>query len=112
MPLFWLYMHGYGATTLVGGATAKIGDPTGRLTTREKMAKNTLTINMTKVHYQLKKLWINVEAQAPRYGYMKEWAWRRAVVNNNVWWNSLPMLEVLRRVGTSIRVSPMLSRET
>lgn len=112
MPLFWMYMHGYGATTLIGGATAKIGDPTDRLKTREKMDRATMTMNMTKVHYQLKKIWMNVETQATRHGYKKEWAWKRAIVNNNAWWNALPMLEVLRRIGTSMRIGPMLSRDT
>lgn len=112
MPLFWMYMHGYGATTLIGGATAKIGDPTDRLKSREKTDRATMTMNMTKIHYQLKKIWTNVEIQAARHGYKKEWAWKRAIVNNNTWWNSLPMLEVLRRIGTAIRIGPMLSRDT
>jgi tyrosyl-tRNA synthetase len=107
-----MYMHGYGATTLIGGATAKIGDPTDRLKSREKTDRATMTMNMTKIHYQLKKIWTNVEIQAARHGYKKEWAWKRAIVNNNTWWNSLPMLEVLRRIGTAIRIGPMLSRDT
>lgn len=112
MPLFWMYLHGYGATTLIGGATAKIGDPTDRLQSRERLDRTTQTKNMTKIHYQLKRIWLNVEEQARRHGYKKTWAWRRAVVNNNTWWNKLPMLEVLRRVGDAMRVGPMLSRDT
>ncbi|KAB5578438.1 tRNA synthetases class I-domain-containing protein [Coniochaeta sp. 2T2.1] len=112
MPLFWMYMHGYGAHTIVGGATAKIGDPSGRLKDRDPLDKSSLTMNMTKIHFQLKKLWTNVEAQARQQGYKKDWAWRRAITNNNTWWNSLPMLEVLKRAGTGIRIGPMLSRDT
>ena len=37
MPLFWLWFHGHPAITLLGGATARIGDPTGRLTDRENL---------------------------------------------------------------------------
>lgn len=112
MPLFWMYMHGYGAFTLLGGSTVKIGDPTDRLKDREPIAKADLAMNVTKVHFQLKKLWANVETQARRYGYEKEWAWQRAVVNNNTWWNSVTLLEVLRRAGRHMRIGPMLSRET
>jgi tyrosyl-tRNA synthetase len=112
MPLYWMYMHGYGAHTLVGGATAKIGDPSGRLKDRDGIDRATLVTNMTKIHYQLKQLWENVEEQARRHGFEKEWAWKRAIKNNNTWWNSTPMLEVLRRVGTAIRVGPMLTRDT
>ncbi|KAK3694901.1 tRNA synthetases class I-domain-containing protein [Podospora appendiculata] len=112
MPLFWMYMHGYGAFTLIGGATAKVGDPTGRLSAREPISRADMTMNMTKVHFQLKKLWANVETQARRRGYVKEWAWTRGVKNNNSWWNSQPMLEILLRVGKSMRLGPMLSRTT
>ncbi|KAK3899244.1 mitochondrial tyrosine--tRNA ligase [Staphylotrichum tortipilum] len=112
MPLFWMYLHGYGAFTLLGGSTVKIGDPTGRLQDRDPIASADLAMNLTKMHFQLKKLWMNVEAQARRYGYEKEWAWTRAIENNNVWWNKTPMLDVLRRVGRSMRIGTMLSRET
>ena len=112
MSLFCPSMHGYGAYTLIGGSTVKIGDPTDRLTSRDKMASADMAMNMTKMHYQVKKLWANVEEQARRFGYEKEWAWKRGIVNNNTWWNSLPMLEVLKRVGRSMRIGPMLSRDT
>ena len=112
MPLFWMYMHGYGAHTLVGGSTVKIGDPTDRLKDRVPIGNADLAMNVTKIHFQMKKLWTNVEEQARRHGYKKEWAWKRAIVNNNVWWNKTPMLEVLRRVGKAMRIGPMLSRDT
>ncbi|KAH6853533.1 hypothetical protein B0I37DRAFT_9183 [Chaetomium sp. MPI-CAGE-AT-0009] len=112
MPLFWMYMHGYGAYVLLGGSTVKVGDPTGRLTDREPFAKSELAMNVTKIHFQTKKLWANVETQARRYGYQKEWAWKRGLVNNNTWWNSMPLLQVLRRVGRYIRIGPLLSRDT
>ncbi|KAK3300155.1 tRNA synthetases class I-domain-containing protein, partial [Chaetomium fimeti] len=112
MPLFWMYMHGYGAYTLLGGSTVKIGDPTDRLKDRKPLEKSELAMNLTKVHFQTKKLWVNVELQARRHGYEKEWAWKRGLVNNNTWWNSVPLLDVLKRVGGSLRIGPMLSRDT
>ncbi|KAK4243481.1 tRNA synthetases class I-domain-containing protein [Corynascus novoguineensis] len=112
MPLFWMYMHGYGAYTLLGGSTVKIGDPTDRIKDRDPISKADLALNVTKMHFQMKKLWANVELQAKRFGYEKEWAWKRGLVNNNTWWNSVPMLEVLRRVGAFMRIGPMLSRDT
>ncbi len=112
MPLFWMYMHGYRAVSLIGGATAKIGDPTDRLASRAEMKNAVVAMNMVKIHYQLKKLWANVDAQARRYGYNKTWAWRRGVLQNGHWWNKLPMLEVLQRLGAGLRIGPMLSRDT
>jgi len=112
MPLYWMYLNGYRAFSLVGGATAKIGDPTGRLTSREDMARSTLVMNLAKVQFQLKRLWVNVEARGKHYGYEWSWAWKRGTPTNGHWWNNIPMLEVLRRLGTSLRLGPMLSRDT
>ncbi|KAK0657135.1 hypothetical protein B0T16DRAFT_314699 [Cercophora newfieldiana] len=112
MPLFWMYFHGYHAVSLIGGSTAKIGDPTGRLKSREDIARADMARNMVLIQAQLKKLWMNAEESARIQGFQKEWAWERGIVNNHAWWNSQPMLEVLRRVGTSLRIGPMLSRDT
>src|SRR5271155_3125371 len=82
MALFWMYVHGFHTVSLLGGATSKIGDPTDRLTTREKVHSAIRTANMVKMHYQLKRLWLNVEEYGRKYGYQWEWAWHRELVNN------------------------------
>ncbi|KAI9816034.1 MAG: tyrosyl-tRNA synthetase [Pycnora praestabilis] len=112
MSLFWLYVHGYHSVSLLGGATAKVGDPTGRTTSREKQQSSVQKINMVSMHYQLKKLWVNVEQQTRKYGYVWEWAWHRELVNNNAWMNKLPIMEVLQLLGAGVRLGPMLGRDT
>lgn len=112
MSLFWMYVHGYHAVTLVGGATAKIGDPTDRLVTREDVERKTRTQNTIRVHYQLKKLWVNVEAYGLKYGYKWDWSWRRALVNNNSWMNKLTVMELLQILGPGVRIGPMLGKDT
>ncbi|CZR55816.1 related to tyrosine--trna ligase precursor, mitochondrial (cyt-18) [Phialocephala subalpina] len=112
MSLFWMYVNGYHTVSLLGGATAKIGDPTDRLTTREKQHSSIGNANMANMHTQLKKLWLNVEAYGSKYGYKRERAWHRELINNNVWWNSLPMLQVLQLLGPGMRLGSMLARDT
>lgn len=112
MSLFWMYVHGYHAITLVGGATAKIGDPTGRLTSRDHVHRSIRAQYMVSIHYQLKKLWLNVEAYGVKYGYKWEWAWKRGLLNNNTWMNKLPILEVLQILGPGVRMGSMLAKET
>lgn len=68
--------------------------------------------NMVNVHYQLKAIWWNVERYVQKYGYHWEWAWRRALANNNTWLNKLPFLEILRLLGSKMRVGTMLGRDT
>ncbi|KAI0178988.1 hypothetical protein GGR52DRAFT_534335 [Hypoxylon sp. FL1284] len=113
MPLFWMYINGYRAITVIGGATGKVGDPTDRLQSREAIKKSDMTMNIAKMQYQLKRIWINVEAQAGRFGQKKEpRVWSRAICNNSQWYNSLSFIEVVARLFKGIRLGPMLSRET
>lgn len=111
MPLFWMYLHGYGALTLIGATTAKVGDPTGRTTSRPELSRSDLIQNMATIHHQLKAIWDNVDAAGRRHGYQREWAWKRGIVNNTVWWNKQSMLEVLQRLGSHMRLGPMLGRD-
>jgi tyrosyl-tRNA synthetase len=112
MSIFWMYLHGYHTVSLLGGATAKIGDPTGRLTTRTKEHSAVRTANMVNMHYQLKKLWVNVEECGRKFGYNWEWAWHRELVNNNTWTNKLTVIELLQIIGPGMRLGTMLARDT
>ncbi|KAI8244364.1 Tyrosine--tRNA ligase [Colletotrichum sp. SAR 10_96] len=112
MPLMWMWLQGYPAVSLVGGATGRIGDPTGRLKTREAMANSEISVNITKIHYQMKKIWANVEALAQKHGIKLDKSANRALVNNNMWWQSLSMYEVMKRLGRYMRIGPMLTRDT
>ena len=57
-------------------------------------------------------MWANVEHRAKGYGYHWEWAWRREVTNNNAWLNKLPAIELLKLVGSGVRLGTMLGRDT
>ncbi|KAI3399913.1 hypothetical protein diail_5069 [Diaporthe ilicicola] len=111
MPLFWMYMHGHGAFTLIGGSTARVGDPTGRTESRPQLARAELIQNLTTIQYQLVTIWRHVDFAANRFGFQKEWVWRRGIVNNNTWWLKLPMFEVMKRLGTQMRMGSLLSRD-
>ncbi|KAI9729543.1 MAG: Tyrosine--tRNA ligase, mitochondrial [Cirrosporium novae-zelandiae] len=112
MTLVWLYVHGYKSFTLLGGATAKVGDPTGRLQSRETVHSSIRKANMAQMHYQLKSLWVKAEQYATKYGYERKVHWRRGLPNNAEWWNSQTMLEVLQILGPGVRVGTMLGKET
>lgn len=112
MPLFWMYFHGYCALTLIGGSTAKIGDPTGRSESRPELSRADLVQNLATIHYQLVTIWKQAEHASRRFGFEKDWVWKRGIVNNNAWWNKLPMLDVVRQMGAPMRMGPLLSRDT
>lgn len=112
MVLYWMYIHGFHACSLLGGSTAQIGDPIGRTTTREAQHSSIRKVNMLKIHMQLKSIWGHVEDKARAYGYHWEWAWRREVTNNNAWLNKLPAIELLKLLGSGVRLGTMLGRDT
>ncbi|EED20413.1 tyrosyl-tRNA synthetase, mitochondrial precursor (tyrosine--tRNA ligase) (tyrrs) [Talaromyces stipitatus ATCC 10500] len=112
MVLAWAFNWGYPIHFILGGATARFGDPTGRLGPRQTEHRSVRTANMASMHMQLKRISASIEDYGRRHGYKKEWAWRRALTNNNVWWNGTPFVEVLRDLGMHMRLGPMLGRDT
>ena len=67
---------------------------------------------MVKIHMQLKSIWSHVEHRARGYGYEWEWAWRKELTNNNTWLNKLPTIELLKLLGSGVRLGTMLGRDT
>lgn len=111
MPLFWMYMHGFGAYSLIGTSTAKIGDPTGRSQDRPTLQRAELLQNTTSIHYQLSALWQRISQMAPELGYTRQWSWTRGIINNNAWWNKMPLLEVMKYLGSQVRIGQLLARD-
>ncbi len=112
MPLFWMYLHGYHTVTLVGGATAKIGDPTDRLTTRDQQQSSVRAANTIRIQNQLHGVWQNIEAVARKHNSDWKQARRKEELNNSTWWDVLPMLEFLQVLGPGMRLGSMLARDT
>lgn len=112
MPLFWLWFQGYPAITLLGGSTARIGDPTDRLESRGLISNADVSKNVTKMHFQLTRLWQNVKRLRHKYGYEKDWAAKNRLVNNNMWLQGLSMYEFTKRVARHTRIGPMLAKDT
>lgn len=112
MALGWLFIHGYAASFLLGGTTARIGDPTDRTTSRETQHRTERKAYMANMHIQLKKLGASIESYAGRKGYVREWAWRRALVNNSTWYQKLPVTDFIRVLGSQVRMGPLLGRDT
>ncbi|CRG88134.1 tyrosyl-tRNA synthetase [Talaromyces islandicus] len=112
MVLAWAFHWGYPVTFLLGGATARFGDPTGRTEERKREHRSVRTANMASMHMQLKKLSSSIERYGVRHGYETQWAARRALTNNSTWWNKTPFIDVLRDLGMNMRLGPMLGRDT
>lgn len=112
MALFWLHFHGHPAVTLLGGATARIGDPTDRLESRTILSNADISKNVTKLHFQLARLWTNVRRLQEKHGFEYDWAAKKALLNNNMWLGKLTLYDFNKRLARHMRMGPLLSRDT
>lgn len=53
-----------------------------------------------------------MEEYAGRRGYVREWAWRRAVLNNSTWLNKVSIGDFMKFLGKGIRMGPLLGRDS
>ncbi|KAK1811587.1 Sterol O-acyltransferase 2 (Sterol-ester synthase 2) [Friedmanniomyces endolithicus] len=112
MVLFWLYHHGHHVVSLVGGATARVGDPSGRLTSRTTTAESVHDANFTAMHAQLGQLWSNAQLYGRRHGHEEASLGKRQLLNNATWLDQLNVLDFLRTMGNGMRLGAMLGRDT
>lgn len=96
----------------IGGATARVGDPTGRTVTREVQASSTRQANTENILHQLRSLWANVQRSALKHGHAGSLLGRCEVIDNNEWLANLGIMEFLQVLGPGARLGAMLSRDT
>jgi tyrosyl-tRNA synthetase len=110
MALFWMHLYGFRAITLVGGATAQIGDPTWRSTARKEMVDQEKRQNTLRMEKQLESMWLNVESLGHKYGLSTQSP--HLVLNNLEWLSQVSILEVMQKMGLALRMGSLLSRDS
>ncbi|KAJ4374000.1 tyrosyl-tRNA synthetase [Neocucurbitaria cava] len=112
MALYWMYLHGYYTVSLLGGGTVQIGDPSGRTTARSRQGADVQSMNVESIQSQLEKLWTNVKCLGVRHQYSQSTSRRRDILNNRKWLEKLSAVELMRDLGSGMRLGPMLSRDS
>ncbi len=100
MAMSWLQRAGHRAIALAGGATGRIGDPSGRDSERELLDTTTIDRNLAAFRRQLSQL---LDLDDPDQGIL---------VDNYDWTAPLSFLDVLRDVGKHFSVNQMIARES
>jgi tyrosyl-tRNA synthetase len=95
IALIWLQRFGHTPVVLLGGATGKIGDPSGKSTERPLLDTETLAKNVAGITKQFET-------------YLKT----PLILNNDDWLSTFPLIQFLRDVGKHFRVGPMLNKES
>ena len=90
---------GHRCIILVGGATALIGDPSGKKDMRKMMSKEEVAYNAEEIKSLLKRF-VNFEGENPAI-----------LVDNADWFKSFSYIDFLRDVGAYFNVNEMLSKE-
>jgi tyrosyl-tRNA synthetase len=99
MGMRLLQQAGHFPIALVGGATAQIGDPSGKITARPIMTKDIVAANADALRRQLGRF-INVEDGNATF------------VDNNDWFKDIKYIDFLREIGTRFNLNQMLAKES
>ncbi|MBQ9790611.1 MAG: tyrosine--tRNA ligase [Clostridia bacterium] len=95
----YLQEAGHKGILLVGGATAQVGDPSGRQDMRTMLTKTSVEDNVNAV-INFSKKFIKTDGENPAI-----------IVSNNDWMKNYAYVDFLRDVGTYFSVNVMLAAE-
>ena len=101
MVLAQFQRHGHTPIVLVGGATAMIGDPSGKNEERNLLNEETIRQNLEGIKQQLRHF-LDFEGVANQ----------AIMVNNADWIGKFSFVEFLRDVGKHFRVGEMMGKES
>lgn len=101
VALTWFQRFGHTPYILVGGATGKIGDPSGKSTERPLMTAETLQHNVLSIRKQLERF---LDFSHPTA--------KPVMVNNDTWFSKMSFTDFLRDVGKHFRIGTMLGKES
>ena len=94
-----LQQAGHKVVILVGGATAAIGDPTGKSEMRKMLTKEQLAHNIESIKRAYSKF-LNFDGDNPA-----------VIVNNADWFNGYDYVSFMRDVGVHFNVNKMITNE-
>lgn len=99
--LGWLQRFGHTPVVVLGGATGRIGDPSGKSVERQLLDAATVTYNATRIRRHFEKVldFFSIKTKP-------------LVFNNDEWLGKFSFVDFLRDVGKHFRVGPMLAKDS
>ena len=94
-----LVKHGHKAIVLLGGGTTKIGDPSGKDTSRKILTYKEIQTNID----NFKKIFEH---------YFRDYKKNITFINNDDWLSNLNYIELLRDLGSFVSINRMLTFES
>ncbi|GFP99103.1 tyrosine--tRNA ligase [Phtheirospermum japonicum] len=97
--LSWFLRCGHRVVALVGGATGRVGDPSGKSIERPELDPLSLDRNVSAISSTIRTILSSSSSSV-------------SVLNNYDWWKDVKLLDFLRDVGRFARVGSMMSKES
>lgn len=114
MILLNFYVKGHDVFALVGGATGRVGDPSGRTTERQAMSDVSRLKNVDRIQQQFTRFfengWKYYESRFPEMS--AQGPGKLVKVDNYHWWKDIKLLDFLAQYGRYIRIQSMFSRSS
>lgn len=98
--LRWFQKCGHTPVVILGGATGRIGDPSGKSSERPLLDEATVTYNVARIRRQFEAV---LDFFHPHC--------RPLLLNNEDWYSKFNLIDFLRDVGKHFRLGVMLSKE-
>lgn len=97
IAMSWFQRYGHTAVAVLGGATGKIGDPSGKSVERPLLTYEELQYNVEEIRKQFER---TLDPQ------------HLEIMNNDTWLSSLNLIDFLRDIGKHFRMGPMLAKDS
>lgn len=95
--LSWFLRCGHQAVALIGGATARVGDPSGKSIERPELDIDTLENNILGISKTFSTIFGSSNV---------------VILNNYDWWKDFSFLDFLKQVGRFARIGTMIAKES
>lgn len=109
LALAWFQRSGHRVYALVGGATGKVGDPSGKSAERPVLDDRTISENLAGIESNLRQVLQRSAQDVKQQGCPVV---DPVVVNNNDWVAPMSFLDFLRDVGKYARVNTMMAKDS
>lgn len=109
LSLAWFQRCGHRVVALVGGATGKVGDPSGKSAERPVLDDITIRKNLAGIEANLRQV---LDRSAGDLAVAGDKVPDAVVVNNHDWVGPISFLDFLRDVGKYARVNTMMAKDS
>jgi tyrosyl-tRNA synthetase len=99
--LRWFQKFGHTPVVILGGATGRIGDPSGKSVERPLLDPSTIAYNVIRIRSHFEAILDFFHSKA-----------RAMVFNNDEWFSSFSLIDFLRDVGKHFRLGMMLAKDS